>query len=133
MQREIKFRAWVKNEKRMTKAFNLSDYIIDHGFYGFTDYAWPDDMILIQFTGLKDKNNKEIYEGDLLNVEHVNLKGTKKEYVDEEFTAQVLYHGYQGCFKYTDLDGSHEESLIFNHRSSIFEVVGNIYENPDIL
>ena len=57
--REIKFRAWLLNEKRM--------HYID-GFYDpVMSYNDEETCIIMQYTGLEDKNGKEIYEGDILN------------------------------------------------------------------
>lgn len=74
MTREIKFRAWDKETKAMSKPFTLED-IADEFDCGYSvnidlpdtyDGGW-NDIVFMQFTGLHDKNGKEIYEGDIVD------------------------------------------------------------------
>ena len=74
-----------------------------------------------------DIKGKSIKNGDLIKVQHVNYAGTGKEYVDEEFTARVFYHGFRAAFMYVRegvKPGDEDDSTYhFNHRSSRFEIL----------
>lgn len=133
MSREIKFRIYDTDEKQMFYQEDI-DYIDinneiayinqDGGGYDYLiDFVYGDGK-LMQYTGLKDKNGKEIYEGDILE-----------------------RHGYwpirieydKGCLMVRDLDEVRYNNLILNVPICNFEsindwkVIGNIYENPELL
>jgi uncharacterized phage protein (TIGR01671 family) len=121
--REIKFRAWEKNLKEIITVHNIDfeKKMIN------TDYAWRlfNEIELMQYTGLKDKNGKEIYEGDILKVE-----GSKRKYVvkwnDEEFAFTVNYqyaNGVPGDWILSE----------FRAVLKTFEVIGNVFENKELL
>ena len=110
--REIKFRAWDKIIKRML-------------YFDFTQHIDPTDCEIMQFTGLKDTNGKEIYEGDILG-------GTFGD-------GYIGYCDKCKSFEYLFADG---ECTSCNGDISWFEmveengkleVIGNIYENPELL
>lgn len=108
MSREIKFRAW---DKEQNKWRYTSDSDKFHYFWQWVYNSLPGqetDETVTQYTGLKDKNRVEIYEGDILQ----GSNGVRK--VPEDL-AEV---GYQLCegFDYTNV-----------------EVIGNIHENPELL
>lgn len=111
MSREIKFRAWHKNAKCMCMDVT-------------TDLLNRDYLVFMQYTGLKDKNGKEIYEGDILE---------RHEY----WPIRIEYD--KGCFMVRDLDKVRYNNLILNVPICNFEsindwkVIGNIYENPELL
>jgi uncharacterized phage protein (TIGR01671 family) len=69
-----------------------------------------------QYTGLKDKNGKEIYEGDIINDSFGDREG------------RIKYNDYLAAFELCDYDGIHV--LTNGNGNSFFEVIGNIYENP---
>lgn len=104
--REIKFRFWVKSEKRMEPACSM--------WWNYIEYLNEDDCIVMQFTGLKDKNGNEIYEGDIL----ANGKGHKPCLVSFERDQFVV--GEYGC-------------SLWIYAGNNKEVIGNVWENPELL
>jgi uncharacterized phage protein (TIGR01671 family) len=106
--RSIKFRAWDKTNKRFV--FNLL-YRID----GNGDFH--ESNTLCQFTGLLDKNGVEIYEGDIVNSTLFGI-------------CQVVY--FKNAFITQSDDGSYSRSSKYLHGDNC-EVIGNIYENPELL
>ncbi|MGK8427376.1 YopX family protein [Bacillus cereus] len=111
--REIKFRAWDKEFKQFSD-MALNYKIADINYY--TDYEW------MQYTGLKDKNGKEIYEGDILDDPE-----EKPLYVEfsTKFAAFCFVDKFDPCGPtfYTTKDLHYED----------LKVIGNIYENPELL
>jgi len=110
-QREIKFRAWDKEKKIMDynpsiPAFGDINNIYLNGWFSENSY-----FILQQFTGLKDKNGKEIYEGDILELKHN----------DRVVLKHIVVWNEKRC-GWSDYEPKNE-----------FEVIGNIYENPELL
>lgn len=118
MSREIKFRAWDKWRKEMIEPHE-GDFIRWHA-----PSNWKECYEVMQYTGLKDRNGKEIYEGDIIRIDHP-FKG--RSYVGEimydkySFTAKDFY------FTHHDNPGDPFESL------SYMDVIGNIYEHPNLL
>lgn len=119
-----KFRAWVKDEKRMTDVHEMTfidgeAYLISDitGFYAYEEFK------LMQSTGLKDKNGNEIYEGDIVRFT-----------LTDGFSYVV---GEDGMVKYKIgafyiLNGL-TEYLISNINTKDIEVVGDIYNNLELL
>lgn len=120
--RDIKFRAWDSRLAKMTYT-----PIIGNGrfYWGWeqleSDWSNLDEgkQYLMQYTGLKDKNGKEIYEGDI--VYHSYYKETGKMIFDLSASA----------YRIEWLDGKTNEMYRVDQKS--FEVIGNIYENPELL
>lgn len=125
--RELKFRAWEKEDKEMC---DVEELIFADGelikasilYKNGNDVLRYTSMIeLMQFTGLKDKNGEFIYEGDL-------LKGDA--YVDDIF--EVIWEGnhYGVGFSCFGKDGA---MVDMEDDWSDLEIVGNIYQNPELL
>lgn len=118
--REIKFRAWDKEKKKMEfvgaidwteneKIITCNTSTTKH--YSFQEGEQEDDFVLMQYTGLKDKNGKEIYEGDIVKMLVDSLNG--EENVEVKWRKEGFwqyFNGFDNC-----------------------EVVGNIYSNPELL
>lgn len=118
MNREIKFRAF-DNGKMIYQNQTIMTDNIDQLWYLFKTVR--KDAIIMQFTGLKDKNNVQIYEGDILGF-------GQKTKVEVKFTngAFTIWDEPLGF----DFDS---ESGIYQYDFKYCEVLGNIYENPELL
>jgi uncharacterized phage protein (TIGR01671 family) len=132
--RKIKFRAWDGERmfRNIQEAYDTLEEDSNNNVSCFYDYLTDDDYSVMQSTGLKDKNGKEIYEGDIVQVsyrggEHLKAVGWV-EYLKPSFivrTKQDTKKPYFLCLY------AHNYSPLFNWAES--EVIGNIYENPDLL
>jgi hypothetical protein len=110
--REISFRAWDKvNWKMSVCAGFLSGQVIIIEEDGTVTGKKDDDFILMQFTGLLDKNGKEIHEGDIVSCEN--------EQETVEYTDRAEFYPF----------GSHD----FSWEGKECEIIGNIYENPELI
>ena len=118
MKREIKFkfRAWHNHNKAMITSYQAIKTIVGHYLTG-NDIS--KDYILMQYTGLKDKNDVEIYEGDIIKFYDEYVDGTMSSEVnieDVEFYDCGFIPLANQCYSGENI-----------------EVIGNIYENPELL
>ncbi|MCW1031258.1 YopX family protein [Streptococcus anginosus] len=124
-----KFRAWDKTHKKL----GMIDADMQDGLFQSVkifdedgdDWQESENFILMQSTGLKDKNGKEIFEGDVVVMDgwrrQVVTFGTQE--VEEDFGSVRIYRGFN-----LYLGGGYPNAVM-----STFEVVGNIYENPELV
>ena len=109
--REIKFRIWNGESLEET----IIDFNIDKETRHKEFYIYQDD-IFMQYTGTKDKNTVEIYEGDIVTHE------------DFKLPSEVTFE--RGCFRIHGFTIANFEAI---HHMDKIQVIGNIYENPDLL
>jgi len=140
--REIKFRAWDNKSKEWLLGYEmpnlggfslfgelvlmgewaniLNEYLFDRNGHK------AEDLIVMQFTGLKDKNNKEIYEGDI-------LKSAPKGH-EPRTLYQIIWDEENLRWTMKEPDGA----LFYgcntdDNKFFVWEIIGNIYENPELL
>ena len=127
--REIKFRSYHESTKTMVYSSpTWSDSSSIHGWIAtMFEGCHPDNLSpLMQFTGLKDKNGKEIYEGDVIKF---------SRYWSDHFevgTGNVFFFEDEAVYLYT-----HGPKVIefptLGEISKEVEIIGNIYENPELV
>lgn len=125
--RELKFRAWDTNRKKMVDM----DYFECHKF-GFrllrqkpTDpdaIDWSDGFEIMQFTGLKDKNGKEIYEGDIVRVVAASVASLAS-------IQRVMWQEFRGCWAVGG-DLYNNDLWKYVQNGGTCEVIGNIFKGP---
>ncbi len=122
---DIKFRAWFEEENRMIEweqlhlendDCGLIVWIGEDGNNFGTASAYPiDDFKVMQYTGLEDKNGKEVFEGDIVKYDSVRTE--RISFDNAQFTS-----------------GNDRGSTHFSKGlADICEIIGNIYENPELL
>ena len=116
--RQIRFRAWDVGYKHWINRFSL-DSDGSTLLYADIGYRVPKEAILVQFTGLLDKNGKEIYEGDILKHD---LWGK----------TEVIWDNESACFRGKNNEKKHDITLA-HHQLNRSRIIGNIYENLELL
>jgi uncharacterized phage protein (TIGR01671 family) len=138
--REIKFRAWSKNENKMFEV-PLMAFFADGRTNVYKSYyheagqlgnvLFSHEFELMQYTGLKDKNGKEIYEGDVVEVT-LPSRYTK----DTVYLCEVQFH--KGGYTIFVVKSNEEYNKVIGHwfdlpKSDQLDLKGNIYESPELL
>lgn len=121
-----KFRAWDGAKKEMFKdtfAITESGQVVvveQESVVSPPDYVFVNHLVIMQSTGLKDKNGKEIFEGDVLF-----------GHAGEDFWEIVEFDIEEGRWIRKDI--WYNSKLGLSENNEFMEIVGNIYENPELL
>jgi len=115
--KEIKFRAWDKIEQRWYD--KVLEWIFDRpkGSIGQHPII-PKDTIFMQSTNLKDKNGKEIFDGDIVKF--------------DDGTIMNVFQSEDGSWVLDEEDNSYKAFKVYNQQE-IIEIIGNKFENPELL
>lgn len=132
MERKLKFRVWTGNG--MEYSVVVGEYGVfyvnpengtgldpkDSASLTPCNTKYPDDIPVMQFTGLVDKNGREIYEGDIVKDKYKSI-------------GSVIYHTpYAGFASMIDRE-EWINTIQLDQGRNKFEVIGNVYENPDLI
>jgi len=141
MNREIKFRAWDKMTEHMLypdndEPSNFTSQV--DGFRAGSDFDYRDllcgrnkNLIPLQFTGLKDIAHADCYEGDI-------VKAVWSEDINDKLSGRAKVIFNCGCFMLEWIDDPEANMellglLYKTGRPRVFQILGNIYENPELL
>lgn len=121
----LKFKAWDKDKKVMSIIdeidFNSGYILISTGYKSF------DEVKVLQYTGLKDKNNTEIYDGDIAEFKYPHDKRFKEIGI-------ITHSAEKACFVIKMIrDTVQEFELYRGVANSYLKVIGNKFENPELL
>ena len=134
-----KFRAWKKAGKELGRVgqitFELDGSVSHVLFKGeFLDFNLStNEIILMQSTGLKDKNGKEIFEGDIVKRDGIKRPEVVRfgEWTDvDSLGYKEQYIGFYFESEHEGQEWLHSVAPQFNH---LYKIIGNIYENPELL
>lgn len=126
--REIKFRAWDKgvySGKMIYDIQNEFEERINLGMDSFGNYLNNASFEVMQYTGVKDCNGKEVYEGDIIEITWSN-DNSKHIYKLEYFDDCAM-------FQLVNLNDQDDLDALCGFNSNQIEVIGNIYESPELL
>ena len=127
---QIRFRAWDKKknawfDEDSGDLFIELNGVINFGWSGEIMDDYTDRIILMQYTGLKDKNGVEIYEGDFLMAGDAYLGVIKYHSTRAQFIGKNIGETFQ--------EDEYDTLYTKNGRFNSAKVIGNIYENPELL
>ena len=124
-----KFRAWLKKEQEMDNYIDHISWLEDELYCigdGITYMVSAEDLVLMQSTGLKDKNGKEIFEGDIVQFEDCYTE------TDFLYVNTGIVEWSQGSFTITNRDSVEMGDLLDGEFLDV-TIIGNVFENRELL
>lgn len=129
---KTKFRVWDKGINQLyydVRVTSTDKYEKVEVLDCFSDWIGIEENnhVIMRNTGLRDKNWQEIYEGDILKIQTSDFYSKK---INDEYIGQVCF-SRGGFFVLTD--GHHTDFCLWGKSTATMEVIGNLYENPELL
>jgi uncharacterized phage protein (TIGR01671 family) len=122
MKREIKFRAWDKENKQM----EMVDFLGENTLHIYNaEWENREDFELMEYTGAKDYDDKEIYEGDIVGFFN------DEDYILKPGKAEICFDLGTFCMKHFKYGTEPLRDMEIDEM--VIKVIGNIYENPELL
>jgi uncharacterized phage protein (TIGR01671 family) len=131
MNREIKFRVWDNSKKSWITEWNdfvplwRLESLKERKIHVLSGNGECAGYTIQQFTGLKDKNSKEIYEGDIVTFKQPEFKQIQQK--EKIFIETVIFNKDNVSFELTDISPFHISYM------DMYEIIGNIFENSELL
>jgi len=138
-QRKIKFRAWNIATKTMVDLKKITPFLLNKDIGGLY-IPESDGIYIMQYTGLKDRTGREIYEGDILKATYLGFHGNHGQTHDIKADGIVVFDYAQ--FKIDTQRKTKDGATIYKYFNQLWpdgmtkvdcEVIGNVYENPGLL
>lgn len=128
--RDFKFRAWDTEQKKVRGNFELK-WIGEFTSNELRNSV--NNLILMQFTGLKDKNGKEIYEGDIVDITDGITASSPNWTISRESNVGTGVVTYDDDYSQFICKGNFYRGQFTKFDLWDWEIIGNIYENPELL
>lgn len=128
MNREIKFRAWEKKQKFMMAVENVDfegGIVNKYGVWRFFE-----ELEMMQYTGVKDKNGKEIYEGDVVKSENHYKAPCEIKVGFIAYDKELARYSLKSNDSWFASSISESDDRVSKIK---YEIIGNIHENPELL
>jgi uncharacterized phage protein (TIGR01671 family) len=143
--REIKFRGQSSDNGQWIYGWYATDDLANRTSHYISEYNYLSEMAELvqpetvsQYTGLKDKNNTEIYEGDIVRILYTDWMSksyddprTLEQYLHDIAIVKVVVWSYNGFYVSNSTDGYAEDIDPGTH--GYIQVIGNIHQNPELL
>lgn len=124
----LRYRAWLKEDKEMIEVEEMNFYNGEFDFIGdaITWMCKSNDCVLMQSTGLRDKNGKEIFEDDIIAIEVEGLEAP--------VNAKVFCNNDIGVLMFHVFEDDEDNPMVelIEDNSVSFAVIGNIWEHPEL-
>lgn len=115
---EAKFRAWYKEKNIMTDVFTLDSLTHEAGVHAREFRTFRESLTVMQYTGLKDKNGKELWEGDIIDAPNGDRR---------------VVNFFKGGFYGKTIGTNSYAMLIGVGLKCHSKIIGNIYQDPELL